>query len=153
MMLLKQIAATPTASSTPNSRSIGTFREVQRGEREDGVEGHDEQRRPEVGRRLLDRVRRAVDDDLLLDAGVHLDRVVDADAEHDREPRDRDDGQWDAEVSEDAERPQHADHHDPEREEPPADAEEQEQDQRHHGQREGAQGEHPAGQVVVDVLQ
>ena len=61
--------------------------EAQRGEGEDGVEGDDEQGRAEVAGGLLDRVLGAVDDHLLLDARVHLDRVVDADAEHHREAR------------------------------------------------------------------
>ena len=85
MMLFRQIAATPTASSSPNCAEHRHLREAQRGEGEDRVEGHDEQRRAEVARGLLDRVVGAVDDDLLLDARVHLDRVVDADAEHHRE--------------------------------------------------------------------
>ena len=63
----------------PDHRHLG---EAQRGEGEDRVEGDDEQRGPEVAGRLLDRVLGPVDDDLFLDARVHLDRVVDADAEH-----------------------------------------------------------------------
>ena len=82
---------------------------MQRGEREDRVEGDDEQRGPEVAGGLLDRVLGAVDDHLFLDARVHLDRVVDADAEHHREAGDRDDRERDAEVAGEAERPDDAD--------------------------------------------
>ena len=129
------------------------LREPQRREGEDRVEGHDEQRGAEVARGLLDRVVGAVDDDLFLDARVHLDRVVDADAEHHGQPADGDDRQRDAEVAGDAERPDHADQDDAEREQPPAHAEEEEEDQRHDRDRDRAEGQHPAGQVVVEVLQ
>ena len=86
--------------------------EAQRGEGEDRVERHDEQRGTEVARRLLDRVLGAVDDHLLLDARVHLDRVVDADAEHHRQAGDGDERQRDAEIAGEAERPDDADEHD-----------------------------------------
>ena len=103
-------------SEVADHRHLG---EVERGEREDGVEGDDEQRGTEVAGRLLDRMLGAVDHHLFLDACVHLDRVVDPDAEHHREPRDRHDGERDAEVAGEAERPDHADQHDEERQEPP----------------------------------
>ena len=74
-------------SSRPNCAQHRHLGEVQRREREDRVERDDEQRGPEVAGRLLDRVVGAVDDDLFLDARVHLDRVVDADAEHHRAGR------------------------------------------------------------------
>ena len=83
--------------------------EPQRDEREDRVERHDEQRRPEVARGLLDRVFGAVEDRFLLDARVHLDRVVDADAEHHRQARDGDDRERDAEVAREPERPDDTD--------------------------------------------
>ena len=87
MIEQKQITAMPTASSRPNSRIIGTLAKRSAAKAKIGVEGDDQQRRAEVAGRLLDRVGGAVDDDLLLDAGVHLDRVVDADAEHHRAGR------------------------------------------------------------------
>ena len=80
----------------PDHRHLG---EAQRGEGEHGVEGDDEQGRAQVLGRLLDRVLLPVDDHLLLDARVHLDRVVDADAEHHRQPGDGDQGERDAEVA------------------------------------------------------
>ena len=85
------------------------LREPQRGEGEDGVERDHEQRRAQVAGRLLDRVLGAVDHHLFLDARVHLDRVVDADAEHHRQTRDGHDRQRDAEVAGEAERPDDAD--------------------------------------------
>ena len=81
----------PTASRRPKSRIIGTLANRKREEREDRVERHDEQRGPEAARRLLDRVFAPIEDRFLLDARVHLDRVVDADAEHHGQARDRDD--------------------------------------------------------------
>jgi len=78
MMLLKQIAATPTPRRSPNWRSIGTFAKCNAAKAKMSVEGDDEERRAEVGGGLLDRMRRSGDDHLLLDPGVHLDRVVDA---------------------------------------------------------------------------
>ena len=95
-MLLTQIAATPMIEQQPELAEHRHLGEAQRGEGEDRVERHDEQRGAEVPRGLLDRVLRAVDDDLLLDARVHLDRVVDPDAEHHREAGDRHDRQRDA---------------------------------------------------------
>ena len=95
----------------------------------------------------------AVDHHFLLDPSVHLDRVVDADPEHHREATDGHDRQWDAEVARDSERPDDTDDDDAEREEAPAHAEEHEQDQRHDPDGDRPEGEHPAGEVVVDVLQ
>ncbi len=86
--------------------------EVQRGEGEDRVERDDEQRGSEVPGGLLDRVLGAVDHDLFLDPRVHLDRVVDADAEHHGQTGDRDDRERDPEVAREAERPDDADEHD-----------------------------------------
>ena len=79
--------------------------ELDGGEGEHGVEGHHQQRRAEAAGRLLDRVRRLVDDHLLLDPGVHLDRVVDADAQHHRQAGDGDERQGDAEVARPGRRP------------------------------------------------
>ena len=79
--------------------------EAQGQEGEDGVEGDHQQGRAEGARRLLDRVLLPVDHHLLLDARVHLDRVVDAHAEHHREAGDGDDRQRDAEVAGQAEGP------------------------------------------------
>ena len=78
----RQMTAMPTARSRPNCADHRHLGEVQRREREDSVEGDDQQRRAEVASRFLNRVRSAINDDLLLDARVHLDGVVDADAEH-----------------------------------------------------------------------
>ena len=64
---------------------------------------------PEVAGGLLDRVFGPVEDHLLLDARVHLDRVVDADAEHHGQAGDGDDRERDAEVAGEAERPDDAD--------------------------------------------
>ena len=127
--------------------------EAQGGEREDRIEGHDEQRGPEVPRCLLDRVLAAVEDRFLLDARVHLDRVVDADAEHHREARDRDDRERDAEVAGEAERPHDADEDHEQRQQAPPHVEQHEQDHDHDRDRDAAEREHPAAQVVVDVLQ
>ena len=77
----------------------GGLGEPQGHEGEDGVEGDDEQRRPEAARRGLDGMRGAVEDDLLLDARVHLDRIVHAHAEQHRERGDGGQGERDAEVA------------------------------------------------------
>ena len=127
--------------------------EAQGGEGEHRVEGDDQQGRAQVAGRLLDRVGLAVDDHLLLDARVHLDRVVDADAEHHRQAGDGDDGERDAEVAGQAERPDDADEDDAERQEAPPHVEEHQQDHHHDGDGDGAEREHAARQVVVDVLQ
>ena len=80
---------------------------------------------------LLDRVLGPVDDHLLLDARVHLDRVVDAHAEHHRQAGDRDDRQRDAEVPGEAEGPRDADEDDEQREQPPPHPEQQHEDHDH----------------------
>ena len=105
----RQIAAMPDREQQPEVADHRDLGEVQGGEGEDRVERHDEQRRPEVARGLLDRVLAAIEDGLLLDARVHLDRVVDADAEHHGQAGDRDDRERDAEVARQTERPHHAD--------------------------------------------
>ena len=92
-------------------------------------------------------------EDLLLDAGVHLDRVVDADAEQDGQAGDGDDRQRDAEVAGQAEGPDDADEDHGQRQQAPPDVEEDQQDQDHDRHGDGAQREHPAPQVVVDVPQ
>ena len=86
----------------------------------------------------------AVDDHLLLDARVHLDRVVDAHAEHHREAGDGDDGERDAEVAGQAEGPDHADEDHAERQQPPAHVEEHQQDDDHDADGDGAEREHAA---------
>ena len=127
---------------------------MQRGEREDRVEGDDEQRGPEVAGRLLDRVFGAVDHHLFLDARVHLDRVVDADAEHHREPGDGHDGERDAEVAGEAERPDHADQHDEQRQEaPPHPEQERRRISTMISTAMAPSVSMPPRQVVVDVLE
>jgi hypothetical protein len=84
---------------------------------------------------------------------VHLDRVVDAHAEHDRQARDRDDRQGDAEVAGQAERPGDADEDDEQRQQPPPHPEQQHEDDDHDADGDGAQGEHAAPQIVVEVLE
>ena len=127
--------------------------EAQGEEGEDGVERDDEESRAEVARRLLDRVVGAIEDHLLLDAGVQLDGVVDPDAEHHGQPGDRHDRQRDAEVAGEPERPHDADEDHGERQQAPSDVEEHEQDQRHDRHGDAAEHEHPAAQVVVDVVE
>ena len=127
--------------------------EAQGGEGEDGVEGDDQQGRAEAASGLLDGVVGSVEDDLLLHAGVHLDRVVDADAEQHGQAGDGDDRQRDAEVAGEAEGPDDAEEDHGHRQQAPADVEEDEEDQDHDPDGDGAQGEHPAPQVVVDVPQ
>ena len=83
----------------PEAADHRNLREAQGREGEDRVERDHEQRGTEVARALLDRMLRVVDDHLLLDARVHLDRVVDADAEHHRQAADRDERERDAEVA------------------------------------------------------
>src|SRR6202008_3294782 len=87
-----QMAAMPTASSSPKSRSIGTLAKWSAAKAKMASKVTP---RSEVAGALLDRVLGAVDHPLLLDARVHLDRVVDPDAEHHREPGDGHDGQRD----------------------------------------------------------
>ena len=127
--------------------------EMQRREREDRVKGDDEQRGPEIARGLLDRVFGAVDHHLFLDARVHLDRVVDPDAQHHRKSGDGHDGEGDTEVSRETERPDHADDHHEQRQQAPPHLEQHEQDQDHDQDRDPAERQHPAAQIVVDVLE
>src|SRR6266545_4730887 len=127
--------------------------EPQGSEGEDGVEGHHQQRRAQVSRRLLDRMRLAVDHHLFLDARVHLDRVVDPYPEHDGQAGDGDDRQRDAEVPGEAEGPDDPDEDHGKRQQAPSHVEEDEQDHDHDGDRDRAERQHAAGQVVVDVLQ
>ena len=127
--------------------------EAQGEEGEDGVERDDEQRRAEVARRLLDRMVGAVEDHLLLDAGMQLDGVVDADAEHHRQAGDRHDRQRNAEVAGQPERPQDSDEDHGEREQAPSDVEQHDEDQRHDRHGDAAEHQHPAAQIVVDVVE
>jgi hypothetical protein len=71
------------------------LREAQRHERGDAGEHGGDERRAEVGERLADRVLVVVEDDLLLDPVVDLDREVDADADQDRQAGDGDERQVD----------------------------------------------------------
>ena len=113
-MLLMQIVATPTASSSPNCRSIGTFAKRSAANAKIASNVTTSSAGPRLRELSWIGCASAVDDDLLLDARVHLDRVVDADAEHHRQARDRHDRERDAEVADDAERPDDADHDDEE---------------------------------------
>jgi hypothetical protein len=63
------------------------------------------------------------------------------------------DQQRDAEVARQAERPHHADEHDGERQQPPADVEQQQEDGGHDRHGDGAERQHAAAQVVVEVLE
>ena len=94
-----------------------------------------------------------VDDLFLLDPVVDLDREVDAEPDEDRETRDRDQAEVDADEAEDREGPQHADEHGEQRQEPPADPEHEPEHHCHHAERDRAQREHAALQVVVDLLE
>ena len=59
----------------------------------------------------------------------------------------------DAEVAGEPERPDEADDHDAERQQAPADVEEQHEDDRHQHDGDGAEGQEAALEVVVDVLE
>ena len=87
----RQMTAMPTASSRPKSRIIGTLAK----RRAAKANTASKVTTSRAGQRLRAVSwigwSDAVDDHLLLDAGVHLDRVVDADAEHDGEAGDGDD--------------------------------------------------------------
>ena len=115
MMLLRQIAATPTASSRPNWRSIGTFAKCSAANAKIASKVTTSSAGPRLRAVSWIGCGARVDDDFFLDASVHLDGVVDADAEHDRQPGDRHDGERDPEVPGDAERPDHTDNNDAER--------------------------------------
>src|SRR3546814_5730076 len=107
---------------------------------------------PIFGGGLLDRVRRSIELHLLLHPAVHLHREVDADAEQDRQARDGDDRQRDAQVAGQAEGPDDADQHYEERQQLPAHVEREQQEDEHQRHRDAAEGEEPALQVVVEVL-
>ena len=100
-----QIAAMPTASSSPKSRIIGTLAKCSAANAKIASKVTTSSAGPRL--RAVSWIgcsARSIDH-LLLDARVHLDRVVDADAEHHREPGDGDDRERDAEVAGEAERP------------------------------------------------
>ncbi len=84
---------------------------------------------------------------------MHLDRVVDAHAQHHGQAGDRGEGEGDAEEAGETERPDQSDGDDRQWEEAPAHVEQDEQDDDHDGERDAAEQEHPALQVVVDVLE
>ena len=144
MMLAKQITAMPTASSRPNWRIIGTLAKRRARKAKTASKVTTSSAGHEVARRLLDRVLGVVDDHLLLDARVHLDRVVDADAEHHGQAGDGDERQRDAEVAGQAERPDDADEDHEQRQQPPPHVEQQQQDDRHDHDGDGAEREHAA---------
>ena len=125
-----QIAAMPTASSRPKSRIIGTLAKRSAAKAKMASNVTTSSAGPRLRAVSWIGCVGAVDDHLLLDARVHLDRVVDADAEHHGQAGDRDDRERDAEVAGEAERPDHADEDHGERQQPPPDAEQHEQDQR-----------------------
>ncbi len=87
MMLQTHTAMIPITRSRAEFADGRRLGEPQRHEGEDGVEGDDEQGRPEAAGRGLDGVGGAVEDHLLLDPRVHLDGVVHPHAEQDRERR------------------------------------------------------------------
>ena len=87
MMLHRQITPTPTASSRPKSRIIGTLAKRRARKAKMASKVTTSSAGPRFFDGLLDRVLGAVDHHLLLDARVHLDRVVDAHAEHHRAGR------------------------------------------------------------------
>ena len=128
MMLFRQIAATPMMSSSPNSRSIGTLAKRNAANAKIASNVTTSSAGPRLRAVSWIGCVGPVDHDLFLDARVHLDRVVDADTEHHRQPGDRDDRERDAEIARDAERPDDADQHDAERQQPPAHVEQHEQD-------------------------
>ena len=149
----RQIAAIPTASRRPKSRIIGTLAKRRAAKAKIASNVTTSSAGPRlravswIGCSLRSR------NGLLLDARVHLDRVVDTDAEHHGQAGDRDDRQRDAEVARKTERPHHADEDHPQRQQSPAHLEQQEQDHDHDRDGDAAECEHPAAQVVVDVLE
>ena len=153
MMLFKQIAATPTMSRRPNWRNIGTLAKCNAAKAK--IASNVTTRR--AGPRLRDvswiGCSAAVDDHLFLHTRVHLDRVVDADTQHHGQAGDRHDRERDTDVARDTEGPDDAGEHDDEREQPPPDTEQQQQDERHDRDRDRAERQHAAREVVVDVLE
>ena len=147
-----QMTVMPTASSRPNWRIIGTLAK----RRAANANTASNVTTSSAGHRL--RAVSwigcgAVDHHLLLDARVHLDRVVDPDAEHHRQPGDGDDRERDAQVAGEAEGPHDPDEDHGEREQSPAHVEEHQEDQDHDPHGDPAEGEHAALEVVVDVLE
>ena len=108
------------------------LRQLQRQERDDAGDRGCDQRRRQVRHGLGDRVLVVVEHHLLLDAVVDLDREVDAEPDQDRQTRDRDQRQVDADQAEDRERPDHADQHGEQREQAPPHPEHQGRARRHH---------------------
>ena len=131
MIEQRQITAMPTASSSPKSRIIGTLAKCSAANAKIASNVTTSSAGPRLRAVSWIGCVGAVDDHLLLDARVHLDRVVDADAEHHRQARDRDDRERDAEVAGEAERPDDADEDDEQREQAPAHREQHEQDHDH----------------------
>jgi hypothetical protein len=95
------------------------LRDLDREERDHRGDGRHQQRRAEVVHRLAERVGIAVDRALLLDAVLHLDRELDAEADEDRQAGDGDERQHGAGEAERTEPPHDADDHAGERQQPP----------------------------------
>ncbi len=129
------------------------LRDSQRQEGDDARQRGGDHRRRKVGERLADRVLVVVEQHLLLDPVVDLDREVDPEPDQDREPGDRHQREVDPDQTEQREAPQHTDQHRQQREQPPADLEDQPQHDRHHDDRDQAEPQHPALEVVVDLLE
>ncbi len=127
------------------------LRDAQCEEGDDAGERGGEQRGREVGERFGDRVGLLVEHHLFLDTVVHLDREVDADTDQDRQTRDGDERQVDPDDAQDRERPQHADEHRQQRQQSPANPEHDGEDHGHQSERSGAEGEHAALEIVVDL--
>ena len=84
---------------------------------------------------------------------MDLNGEVDPETDQDRQTRDRDQRQVDAEQRNNREGPDHTDQHSEERQQPPADLEDQGEHDGHHHERGQTQGDHPALEVVVDLLE
>ena len=95
----------------------------------------------------------AANDDLLLNARMHLDGVVNANAKHHRKPRNSDQGEWHSKVSGQTKRPDHADQHNEQREQPPADVEEQQQNHHHDCNGDCAKAQHAALEVIINTFE
>ncbi len=96
---------------------------------------------------------RFVQHHLLLDAVLDLDGEVDPESDQDGETRDGDQRQVHVDQTQDCERPDHPDQHAQQGQQAPPHPKHQQQDHRHDRHRGGAEGEHAALQVVVDVLE
>ena len=94
-----------------------------------------------------------IEHDLFLDPVVDLNGEVDPETDQDRQTRDRDQRQIDTEQRNNRERPDHTDQHSEQRQQPPADLEDQGEHNGHHHERGQTQGDHPALQIVVDLLE